>query len=58
MPKILLDKDNLAIRVAAMQGLQPGRAVMFSSDEIARIAAGIRSLVAERDAFKRLANNP
>ena len=53
-PKILQDKDNLAIRAAGMQGLQPGRAVMFCFDEIAHIADGIRSLQAERDMLRKL----
>lgn len=53
-PKILQDKDNLAIRTAGTQAMFKGRAVLFSETEIARIADGIRSLQAERDMLRKL----
>lgn len=53
-PKILQDKDNLAIRTAGMQSLQPGRAVLFGASEIAHITDGIRSLQAEREFLRKL----
>lgn len=51
--KIIPDNLNVAIRTAAMQSLHKGRPVVFNATEIADIAEGIRSLVAERDARKQ-----